>query len=72
MYDYAVKVLKDAKSRIEEQIKAKSYDSVEDAIIDRGYICDIDDALMTLESISEDPGEGSDPKYAEIDRSMLI
>ena len=54
MYDYALALLREAKKTLEEQFKAKNYESAEYAMIERGYICDIEDALMTLESIVED------------------
>ena len=57
MYDYALKVLREAKSKLEEAQKAKNYDSVEDVIIERGYIFDIQDALDTLESIAGEDSE---------------
>ena len=57
MYDYALALLREAKKTLEEQFKAKNYESVVYAMVERGYICDIEDALMTLESIAEDSGE---------------
>ena len=57
MYDYALALLREAKKTLEEQFKAKNYESVEYAMIEREYICDIEDALMTLESIAEEDGE---------------
>lgn len=59
MYDYALALLREAKKTLEAQFKAKNYESVEYVMIERGYICDIEDALMTLESIAEESGEES-------------
>ena len=68
MYDYALALLREAKKTLEEQFKAKNYESVEYAIVERGYICDIEDALMTLESIAEDSGEELEPKLDDFYR----
>lgn len=66
MYDYALALLREAKKTLEEQFKAKNYESVEHAMIERGYICDIEDALMTLESIAEDSEEQTEPKLDDL------
>lgn len=68
MYDYALALLREAKKTLEEQFKAKNYESVEHAMIERGYICDIEDALMTLESIAEEDGGGAEPKLDDFNR----
>ena len=68
MYDYALKVLREAKERLEESFKSKNYSSMGDAIVERGYICDIEDALDTLESISEDSDEDSKPELDDFVR----
>lgn len=66
MYDYALALLREAKKTLEEQFKAKNYESVEYAMIERGYICDIEDALMTLESIAEEDRGGAEPKLDDL------
>lgn len=68
MYDYALALLREAKKTLEEQFKAKNYESVKYAMVERGYICDIEDALMTLESIAEDSGEETEPKLDDFYR----
>ena len=53
MYDYALKVLKNAKESLEEEFNKRKHESLETAAIEYSYICDVADAIDTLESIAE-------------------